>query len=202
MTYPKLKPKTLIVIIILLLAVMGSGLLTLKFTHKSKPSTSTAAKNGQGQATPKALQQSGVEAVVETNNFKYQRLKDWVLFSNEFLNSRGAISGIGRPDTPVATFLINVSSTVPSNTELKNAALDAPKKLANFQLLSSKDTKVDGQSGQQFIYTFGDKDKTKQEMNVIIYKQKTYFLLFSSTEAEFDKSSPDFAKILASFTFK
>ena len=71
--------------------------------------------------------------------------------------------------------------------------------------MSTVDTKVDGQAGQKFTYNFSDssgKNKTTQQMSVIPYKQKTFFLLFSSAAGDYDKQTDDFASILASFKFK
>ena len=153
---------------------------------------------GQRGADPTKL------VTIETADFSYAKPAGWAEISPKALN--GANSGIGRPTVPVATFTIKVSSVVPKDdAEVKDSVLSAPKYLPNFGLISSESTKVNGQPGQKFIYSYTDSkgsNKITSNMSVVVYKQRSFFLLFSSGADDYDKQVGDFDKILASFKFK
>jgi hypothetical protein len=175
---------------------------------KPSPKTTTTSTPGTSQSTQAAKGADSTQTVtIETADFKYAKPVGWVEISSKTLGSTGAASGIGRPTEPVATFSIKVSNATPKDSnELKNSALDDIKKNApNFALLSSVSTKVDGQTGQKFTYNFSDSsgnNKTTQQMSVLPYKQKTFFLLFSSAAADYNKQTGDFTSILNTFKFK
>ncbi len=143
---------------------------------------------------------------IETADFKYSKPVGWIELSPKVLDSTGAASGIGRPSEPVATFSVKVLDTTPKdNNDLKKSTLNGLSEFTNFQLVSDVDTKVDGQAGQKFTYNFSNtsgNNKTAQQMSVVPYKQKTFYLLFSSAAADYDKQTGDFTNILASFHFK
>jgi len=182
------------------------GWLVFKPSRNNAISTATTPVTGQTSlATPAATATDPVKLdSVETADFKYVKPSGWAEISTKTLESTGAASGIGRPTDPVATFSIKVSNAIPKDSnDLKNSTLNELKKFTNFQLLSDADTKVDGQADQKFTYTFtSGSNKITQQMNVIPYKQKTFFLLFHSTTADFDKQTSDFAGILSNFHFK
>lgn len=177
----------------------------LVFKPSPKTSTPTGGQtSGQAQTTTPSSASS--QTYVETADFKYSKPVGWAKISQKTLDFTGAASGIGRPTEPVASFNIKISNAIPKdNNDLKNSTLSELKKFTNFQLTSTVDTKVDGQAGQKFTYNFSDssgKNKTTQQMSVVSYKQKTFFLLFSSAAADYDKQAGDFNNILASFKFK
>lgn len=177
----------------------------LVFVRDNTTATPTGGQtSGQAQTTTPSSASS--QAYVETADFKYSKPVGWAKISQKTLDSTGAASGIGRPTEPVASFNIKISNAIPKdNNDLKNSTLNELKKFTNFQLVSNVDTRVDGQAGQKFTYNFSDssgKNKTTQQMSVVPYKQKTFFLLFSSAAADYDKQAGDFASILASFKFK
>lgn len=171
---------------------------------KPSPKITTTSTPITSQTTKAADPTQSV--IIETADFKYAKPAGWAEISKNTLSSSGASSGIGRPIEPVATFTVKVSSVTPSGAaEIKNAVLDGPKKLPNFVLISTADTKIDGQPGQMFVYSFTGstgQDRSTQQMNIIIYKQRSFFLAFQSTSANYDKQTSDFASILASFKFK
>jgi len=191
----------LVALVVVILVAGGTGLWLLRDSPKTTqtPGSNAGQSTTQNQPSAQALQPAKTEAA----DFTYQKPQGWVAIAKDRLGSSGAISGIGRPTEPKVTFSVKVSDSVPKDSnDLKNNALNDIKKNApNFALVSSADTKVDGKSGQKFIYVFGSQDRIKQEMTVIIYKQKTFFLLFTAAEADFDKSSAEFAQILADFKF-
>lgn len=157
-------------------------------------------KPDKGQVSTSVIKES---ANIETQDFSYKRPSGWAELSQEVLNSSNASSGIGRTPAPSATFTVRSSAATPSDaTDLKNSTINELKNLSNFELINSVDKQVDGKSGQKFTYRYGNADKLKQELYVVVYKQKTFFLLFTSANADFDKQTGDFDKILADFKFK
>lgn len=156
----------------------------------------------QGSSSDKTTLPGQPTTSIEAGSFDYPRPANWVKLSKEFLDSNSANSGIGYLNQPV-TFMVQVSDSVPSiETELKNSTLKAIQKLENFELISSESTKVDNISGQKFIFRFGGQEKSKKEMNVVVYKNKTYFLLYAAPEADYDKYLADYSSILSGFKFK
>ncbi len=208
MLYRKRTAKKLVLLLVLLF-IVGVG--SFFIINRLRSSQTTSNTSDQQQANP----QAGSQPTTPTNNtignmgtsdFNYLRPEGWSEISKKVLETSGAASGIGRATSPAATFTMKVSSSTPKNTsELKNATIAELKNFSNFVLVANVETKIDGKTGQKFTYTFSDKDgnnKVKQEMSVIVYKQKTFFLLFSSSAADFDKQSAEFTKILSSFKFK
>lgn len=168
------------------------------------PSKVTAPTGQGSNQTPPAS--VGKSLDVATSDFHYTKPAGWATLAKADLDAQTAASGIFHT-SPAASFTIKVSGSTPASaTELKNSTLDDIKKNApNFTLLTSTSTKVDGQSGQVFGYTFTDKagqNKLRQQLSAIPYKGKTYFLLFSSLDSDYDKQATDFGGILASFKFK
>lgn len=167
------------------------------------PSKVTAPTGQGSNQTPASV---AVSSDVATNDFHYTKPAGWATLAKTNLDAEGAASGIARISPPVK-FTVKISNSTPSSTnELINSTLDDIKKNApNFKLLASASTKVDGQSGQVFTYTFTDPDgKTiiREQLSVAPYKGSTFFLLFYTTDSDFDKQATDFGGILASFKFK
>lgn len=199
MHHTKLPLKLVIVSFIVLAASVAAFLI---FRPSPTPPKESATST---ETTFKSLEAQDIT----TEDFAYQKPKGWAKLSKELLDSSAATSGIGLPSSsdasslPMATFTVKLASSTPRNDkELKDSTLIELKKLTNFELVSSAATKVDGKSGQRFVYKFGDKDMTKQELNAIAHNQKTFFLLFSSADKDFDGKSADFTNILSTFTFK
>ncbi len=201
------KTKSRVVVSMAVAALLVAGWLAFK----PSPKNATTSTSGTGQTTQATTAAKGADSAqtvtIETADFKYGKPAGWAEISPKILDSTGAASGIGRPTEPVATFSVRVSSSVPKDSnDLKNNSLNDIKKNApNFTLISSVSTTVSGQSGQKFVYSFTDStgnNKTTQQMSVIPYKQRTFFLLFSSGGADYDKQTGDFTTILNSFKFK
>ena len=192
------------VVTVAVAVLLVAGWLAFKPSHKTPTTTSTPGAS-QTTSTTKGADPAKL-VTIETADFKYDKPVGWAEISSKTLDSTGAASGIGRPTEPVATFSIKVSNATPKdNNDLKNSTLNELKKFTNFQLVSAVDTKVNSQAGQKFTYNFSDaggNNKTTQQMSVVPYKQKTFFLLFTSTAADYDKQAGDFASILSSFKFK
>jgi hypothetical protein len=164
-----------------------------------KASSDKGTQPDQGQTTTAAVKPAGIG----TADFTYQKPAGWAQLAQEVLDANHATSGIGRSPESSATFTIRTASSVPtSDADLKDSTLNELRKLSQFELLNSGPTQVDGKAGQKFTYQFEAADKIKQEMSVIVYKQKTFFLLFSSADTDFDKQAADFAGILSGFKFK
>ncbi len=186
--------------------LLSAGWLIFKPSPKSTTTVAGGAAGSQTtQTTTKGASPTKL-VTIETSDFKYSKPVGWAEISPKILDSTGAASGIGRPTEPVATFSIKVSNAIPKdNNDLKDTTLGELKKFTNFQLVSDVDTKLDGQPGQKFTYSFsgssGD-NKTIQQMSVVPYKGKTFFLLFSSAAADYDKQTGDFSAILGTFKFK
>ena len=202
MSFPrrKLKVVALLAIVILMALVFGWR------WHGSPPKNQAQSQPQTSKTTGNPGQQP-TAAKPGTADFSYQKPAFWAEMSQKLLGASGAASGIAHPNAPVATFTIKVSPSTPSNeSELKNSSLNDIKKNAhNFALVSSVETTVDGQRGQKFTYSFTDltgQNKLIQQMSVIPYKGKTFFLLFSSAAPDFDKQKAGFTDILSSFQFK
>ena len=200
-----LRPRSKLAILAVVAVLAAAGWLILK-PSPSNTSTQTAnpISTAAGQSTTGST--SGI-AVVETADFKYEIPIGWVQMQKEILGQLGATSGIARVSNTSAVFKTAISSLTPKDdAELKNNALNDIKKNApHFALLSSVATKVDSKSGQVFTYSFTDSDgknKIRQQLSAIPNKGKTFFLLASSLDSDFDKQSGEFKKILASFHFK
>lgn len=189
MTYRLPRLKTVILAAVLLL-VLATGF----FIARSSLGHKVIRKGGD---EPKP--QTAVPFNIKTGDFTYKPLSGWSILSKETLAASDATSGIGT-SSPAATFTIKVSSAVPKNNqEQEQATLSELKKLSHFELLSSGDAKIDSKDAKKLVYRFGDSSKVKQELYVIVNNQKTYFLLFSSSEQNFDKKRADFDKILEDF---
>jgi len=173
------------------------------FVRDNKSATPTGGQtSGQAQTTTPSSASS--QTYVETADFKYSKPVGWAKISQKTLDSTGAASGIGRPTEPVASFLINISDSIPKNNdELKNSVLSPPKNHRDFELILSESVKIDGHAGQKFAYSYTDStgNKITQQESVVVYKQKAFILLFSTT-ADYNKQAGDFNNILASFKFK
>lgn len=211
MHFPKPRSKSRVVVgLAIVTLVVGGGWQIFSSDHKSTPSTQTTKPTGVSTGQPAAANNtSGIATTpfIETADFKYELLSGWAGLKKEVLEQAGASSGIGRVANLAATFRTKVSPSTPKdNNELKNSTLDDVKKNApNFTLLSSVSTKVDGQAGQMFTYSFTDtdgKNKIRQQLSAIPYKGKTFFLLASAVDSDFDKQTGEFKKILDSFRFK
>ncbi len=203
MTFPRGRLK-LVTLVAAILVVAGASWALFK-DHSHNTQTAKNQAPGSNPASPKPPPDVSQTTTIETSYFKYQKPANWAQMSKSNLDALGATSGIGRP-SPTVTFTTKVSSPAPSTSaELKDSALTGLRKLSNFTLVSSADTKIDRQPGQKFTYTFSSNDgqiKLTQQLSLIPYKQKSYFLLFSSNSSDFDKSKPDFDKIETSFHFK
>ncbi len=210
MRFPKSKSRVVAAAAVAVLLAVGGW---QAFKPSGKPAQNTGeqkpGQSGQVQTSPSSSSQPAVNSslpYIETAGFKYQEPSGWAQMSQKVLDSSGAASGIARPTAPAATFTLKVSEATPKDdNDLKNSILDELKKFSHFELKSASETKVDGEGGQKFVYNFSDKNgdnKVTQQMSVIVNKNKTYFLLFSSAAADLDKQTGDFAQILASFHFK
>ena len=207
------KTKSRLVTALAIVAVVGTGWLVLKpdpkdNTASNQTTNPVGAPAGQPASGGVSVTKDAAgTAFIETADFKYQIPASWVQMKKEVLDQIGATSGIGSVSNLTAIFKTSVSSSTPKDdNQLKNNTLDDIKKNApNFALLSSLSTKVDGQSGYKFIYSFTDKDgqnKLRQQLSAVPYKAKTFFLLASSSDGDFDKQKGEFDKILNSFRFK
>lgn len=197
MSYPK--PRVLLITLaVILVAGVGGYIAFQKSSESSEPATQTTK---QAKTNPKVVNPS----VIQTASFTYQKPAGWAKLAPDTLQLSGSSSGIGRATKPAAQFTIKVSPSVPASTEeLKKSVLQELGSLSAFKLVDSGTVKIGNSSGQKFTYTFTGDDKValKQEVRVIPHKQKTFFLLFSSTESDFDKLQPDFTDILSTFRFK
>ncbi|MBI3624230.1 hypothetical protein HY218_01210 [Candidatus Saccharibacteria bacterium] len=122
--------------------------------HGSKKITNQTKPSGISTSSSSQTTQS---AYVETADFKYPLPSGWTRLAQDVLNDDGAVSGVGQISTNSALFLVKISDATPANiTDLKNSILTELKNLTNFELISSGVTSVNSQSGQQFVYRFGD----------------------------------------------
>ncbi len=191
MTYPKPKLKVIAPIVVVLVAV------TIGYFAFGPSSKEDQAK--QGEINPELVKAEEIEA----GDFKYTKPDGWGVLSKEFLDSESAVNGIATVPLPTSRFTVGIELSVPpSEAELKDSTQETLKKLQNFELINSGDTTVDGKSSHRFTYRFGDKVKTKQELTVLIYKDKVFLLKFVSPDSDFDKKKTDFDKIISSFKFK
>lgn len=197
MRFSKNKPRVVAALAVAML--LAAGWLALKPNHNGTASTNTTkpANVSAGQST------GTTTASIETADFKYEVPAGWVQIKKEALDQAAATSGMARVSSLSATFKTSLDLSTPKDD---NSTLNIIKKNApNFVLLSSVDAKIDGHSGRRFTYTFTSadgKDKIHHQLNVIPYKGKTYFLLFSAVDSDFDKQVGEFSKILSSFKFK
>lgn len=191
----KITSRVLLIILIIVITI-GFFLVNRFPKHSSK---STNQQNSQGKTNISTTQ----IPYNETNDFRYSIPSGWAKLSQTVLNSQEATSGIGRISSPIASFSVKVSSNIPkNNTDQKDSTMNELRNLSNFELLLYEETTVNNKAGQKFTYRFGGSTKIKQELTVIVYKQKTFFLLFSSNEADFNNQATDFSTILSSFIFK
>lgn len=202
MSYPKSKLKLVAVLAVVLVAVVAGYLIFNKSDGSSKPATTTSKESAyQAKTNPKITKPATVAAA----DFDYQKPAGWAKLAQDTLDLSTATSGIGQATKPGAQFTVKVSSSTPLNADdQKNSTLAQLKQLSSFELLASGDTNVDGKAGQIFTYTFSgtDKIKVKQQLGVVVYKQKTFFLLFSSADSDFGRLQPEFNQILTGFKFK
>lgn len=209
------KKSSRVVVALVVAGLLAAGWFAFIKSDQKNPSPATQtnqpanAQTGQ-TSQPNAGSQtttSPTGTFVEKTNYKYEVPSGWVELKKEALDQAGADSGIGRVSALAATFRTRLSTSTPKDeTELKNSTLDDVKRNApNFTLMSSVSTKVDNQSGQVFIYTFSDtasQQKFRHQLSAVPYKGKTFFLLASSIDSDFDKQTAEFKKILDSFKFK
>ncbi len=175
-------------------------------TQTNQPANAQTGQTNQPSAGSQATT-SPLGTFVGKADYKYEVPNGWTEMSKEIIQRTQADSGIARITELAATFRIKVAPSTPSNdNELKNNALDDVRENApNFALVSSASTKIDGKSGQVFIYTFTDTDsqqKFRHQLSAVPYKDKTFFLLASSIDSDFDAQIAEFKKILDSFKFK
>ena len=83
-----------------------------------------------------------------------------------------------------------------------SGTLDELKKLSDFTLISSVSATVGGQPAHKFDYQTDANPKIRQQMYVLVYKSKTFFLLFSANDSGFASQGSDFSSILASFKLR
>lgn len=196
-----------VAVVLVVAGLAAAGWFVFKPDAKPTTTTTNPATSQAVQATSDERGADPKKAVfIEVDDFRYEKPAGWAEISPQILKSNGSASGIGRPTEPVATFSIRVTDSIPKdNTDLRNSTLNELKKFTNFLLSSNTDTKVDSKSGQRFVYNFTDsegKNKTAQQMSVIVHNNKTFFLLFSSADADYNKQTGEFQKILDSFKFK
>lgn len=192
----KPKPKTILILVIII-ALAAAGYYYFRPEQPATPSGSSGTSTAKPSDTGKA------ESVyVETKDFKYAKPSGWVKLSQSALDKNAATSGIGLFGKPVF-FTVQVNNSAPgSSSELKNSTLNVIKKLPGFVLISSGSTKLDGQAGQKFVYQTSDQSKTRAELTAVIHNKKTFFLLFSVADQNFDDYRADFTAIEKSFQFE
>ncbi len=202
------KSKSRVVVSLAIVALLVAAVwLSFKPKHEPQSVTQTGTTTGQTATQTNSGTNADGTAFIDTADFRYDIPSDWVQMKKDVLDRIGATSGIARVSSTTALFKTTISASTPkNNTELKNNTLDDIKKNApHFALLSSVGTKVDGKSGQVFIYTFTDtsgQNKFRQQLSAVPNKGKTFFLVASSADSEFDKQTGEFKKILDSFKFK
>lgn len=191
-----------VVVVIIAIASVTLGW----FPHKTPSKTSSTGTNTSQPTSSNAVQapDPATKSTIDVDTFTYDKPAGWAAIAASALQTSGSITGIGLSSLPSVTFTAKVVDSVPANdSALKNDTLAGLKKFDDFTLISNTNIKVNGQSGQQFIYSFsGTSGKSNQRLIEIVYKQKTYMLLFQSLASDFDKQAGDFAKILDSFKFK
>jgi hypothetical protein len=202
------KVKSLFIIVmvaVLLLALVGF----VVYKRFAKPSNSSSTPNSntidnQSQGGSKSSGSSEGSKTVSNDDFTFNAPTGWAFLAKASLDSTGATSGISRISAPGASFTIKVADAKPtSDNDLKNSTINELKKAPGFSLLSNANTQVSGKSGQKFVYTISGQSnsKLKQEMSVVVNKQKTFFLLFSAYEPDFDKLGSEYKQILDNFKF-
>lgn len=199
MNFMKLsKPKIAILIVIVAVASISLGW----YPHKSASKPSTAQPTST--TTTVKAPDPATKSTIDVGTFTYDKPAGWAAIATSALQSSGSITGIGLSSSPSVTFTAKIVDSVPaSDTALKNDTLAGLKKFSDFTLISNTSVKVSGQSGQQFVYSFsGTSGKSNQRLIEVVYKQKTFMLLFQSPSSDYDKQATDFAKILDSFKFK
>lgn len=172
------------------------------YPHKSPSKTSTTGPTTSSSSIK--APDPATKSTIDVGSFTYDKPAGWAMIASTALQSSGSVTGIGLSSSPSVTFTAKIVDSVPaSDTALKNDTLAGLKKFSDFALISNTSVKVNGQSGQQFVYSFsGTSGKSNQRLIEIVYKQKTYLLLFQSPSSDYDKQATDFAKILDSFKFK
>jgi len=187
--------------IVLLLAVVGFFIFK-KSGNKKPDQTSQTKTSTSNQGQPSAQTK---EVSVSATDFSYQKPAGWTSLTQDKLNAQDAVSGIEHSSGLPATFTVAVEAATssPSNdADVKNSVMGSLNKLPHFELLSITSTTVGGHNGQKFTYTFSNNSKTKQELTVILYKQRAFSLLFAGPDTDFNNQKADFDKILASFKFQ
>lgn len=191
------KNRSRVVTAIAIAMLITAGWLALKPDHDGASTNTTPAGVSTSQSSTSST------TSIETADFKYEVPAGWVQIKKEALDQTAATSGIAHVAALSATFKTSMDPSTPKDD---SSTLSVFKKNApNFALLSSVDTKIGGNSGRQFTYTFTSTDgksKIRQQLSVIPYKGKTFFLLFSSVDSDFAQQTSDFSKVLASFKFK
>ena len=175
-------------------------------TQTNQPANAQTGQSNQPAADSQATN-SPLGTFVEKADYKYEVPSGWFEMKKETLEQAGADSGIGRVTALAATFRIKVASSTPKNdNELKSNTLDDVKRNApNFVLVSTNSTKVDNKAGYVFVYAFTDtssQQKFRHQLSAVPNKGKTFFLLASSVDSDFDKQTEEFKKIIDSFHFK
>lgn len=160
----------------------------------------------QPTQTTQPPQSSSIPTAIESRNkdFEYPRPDGWIKLSQTALNDSKADSGLGHgAPPPIGLFLVSVdtpSSLPKNNNDLKTQALRTIPK--NIELISSGDTTISGQPAIKLIYKITGSQPSKNEVSVVIYNKKIYYLLVTAAEKDFDGQRADFDKILTGFKFK
>ncbi|OGL35981.1 hypothetical protein A3F65_02675 [Candidatus Saccharibacteria bacterium RIFCSPHIGHO2_12_FULL_47_16b] len=186
MVMPKLNRKQLI----LLVAAVVTAVATLLW---SQPFVSNKTTPSEQPSTS-----------IESSNFDYPRPDGWIKLSQTALKDVKAESGLGHgAPPPIGLFLVSVdtSTSLPKNNDdLKNQALKTIPK--NIELISSGDTTISDQPAIKLTYKITGSQPSKNEVNVVVYNKKIYYLLVTAAEKDFDSQRADFDRILTGFKFK
>jgi len=177
-------------LIVLLLVVIVATSLVLVL-HKNAPAP---AKQNLTQ-TP----------TITTNDVSYIAPTNWAQLTKTELSKEGAASGIGRLSAPPAKFTMAIEPTLSSPktaASLRTQTLLGLQHLTSYTFVSEKTTPVGGETAEQFIYTFGNSDKTEQQLFVILHEGRAFSLLFTANQKDFGSQVTDFQKIIHSFRFQ
>lgn len=200
----KFNPKPLIITVVAILLI-GGGVGFFLSKQAANPANTNSDSSSQDSSSV-ALETEEIT----TDSFSYTKPKDWAKLAKERLDASAAISGIGLPASditklPVAFITMRVVDATPVNDDdLKTSTTKELEKLTSFKLVSFADSTIDNNSGKRFIYTFEDqeKQKNKQQLDVLVHNNKTYFILYSAKEEAFDEHIADHNAVLDSLKFK
>lgn len=201
MVHSQPRTKSAIWLVVLLSAISVTGFLVLRSAPKKSQPTETGNTPPSRQTETDSGSQASKSVYVVTAGFKYQKPSSWAELSKTVLDQSAADSGIG-PSVTGVSFITQTSSSTPVNqSDLKTSTLAVLKKLSNFQLLSSKATKISGQSAMEFTYSFGAQPGTKTDLMVVVRNNKTYFLQAAAKENDYNTYLASFSAIFNSFVF-